>query len=338
MEGRLAVTSGLAATERLLEVLPGLAIDGGDVCRVAGVDLEQARLHGRLPVASETAIWDEAARRVPSIPLGVVAAERCFESGVHESTLYEYIGRFAPTLRDAALAMRARQRLETDAFVTSFVEEAGRCIVRTERVYPGVNVSCDRIEFGMVRMFKEARRLTAWLPLPVAVSLRRRSVAHRGTYDRVFGVPVRFGEDCDTMTFPPDCLDTPLLQSNPPLHAEILRIADGKLAAMAPAELWPGLLAAIERTLPDGENSLHGVARRMGVPIASLNRLIRSRGLSWIEVVDSVRRPLAERLLRDPSLAISMVGYRVGFANPASFTKAFRRWTHMTPEEYRRSS
>jgi AraC-like DNA-binding protein len=338
MVGTLAATSGVATIDRLLGVLPAFGVDGDDVCRAVGLDLEEARRNGRLLVAVETALWEEAAARLPALPLGVVAAERCFEEGYHESTLYEYIGCFAPTLRDAAMAMRARQRLETDGFVTSFQESSGRCVVRTEEVHPGVTVSMDRVEFGMVRMLKEARRLTSSRLTPSLVRLRRTRTPHLAHYRRAFDAPIELGAECDTMIFPVECLDAPLLRSNPPLHAELVRIADNELAAMAPTDLWTMVLSALERSLSEGDLSVRGIARRMGLPSEALHRLVRDRGQLWIEVVDGVRRPIAERLLRDLSMPIAAIGYRVGFANPASFTRAFRRWTGRTPEDYRRSA
>lgn len=338
--GTAVVTSDRVATERLLSVLPSLGVDANDVCRAAGVDIEEVRRYKRAPVTVETAVWNEAAERVPERPLGVAVAERCWEIGLTITTLYEYIGSSALTWRDATEAMRSRHRLDTDAFATSLVEEpTGRCTLRTERALPELDVSYDRIEFTMVRMLKVVRHLTPGNPTPVRVALRRPTTPHLGEYRRVFGVPVELGAPCDAMEMPPACLDAKLSSADPELHAELLRIADSELRALAPAEQWPVLLATVERMLPDGDISHGSVARWMGVTSDILKNLVRSRGMStWTEVVDAVRRPVAERLLRDRSLTIAGVGYQVGFASPASFTRAFRRWTGMTPEEYRRST
>lgn len=338
--GTAVVTSDLVAMERLLSVLPSLGVDANDVCRAAGVDIEEVRRHKRAPVTVETAIWNEAAERVPERPLGVTVAERCFEVGLVVTTLYEYIGWSALTWREATLAMRGRHRLDTDAFSTQLVEEpSGSCTLRTERVLPEIDVSYDRIEFGMVRTLKVARQLTQGHPTPTRVTLRRPTTPHLGEYRRVFGVPVELGAPCDAMELPPACLDARLSSGDPELHAELLRIADHELRALAPTEQWPVLLATVERMLPDGDVSHGNVARWMGLTGDILKSLVRRQGMSsWTEVVDAVRRPVAERLLRDRSLTIAGVGYQVGFASPASFTRAFRRWTGMTPEEYRRST
>jgi AraC-like DNA-binding protein len=338
MEAALAVTSGIDVLERLLIVLPGWGVDPVELCRSVGLDIERVRRHGRFSVVAETAIWRAAASRVTHIPLGVAVAQRCFDLGLHESSLYEYIGCFAPTLRNAAETMHARQRLETDALVTSVIEQADACLVRVDRVFRGVEVSFDRIEFGMVRMLKEARRLTSSDINPVRVLLRRPSGRHDEFFQQAFNAPVSFGADADTMAFSPDALDLRLPRANPELHAELVRIADLQLASLAPVQLWPVLVDAVERMLPDGDNSLEMVARRLGSNVGALEQLLQQRGQTWTEVVDGIRRPIAERLLRVATMAIATVGYNVGFSSPASFSKAFRRWTGKTPEEFRRSS
>ena len=337
--GKAAATFSVVALERLLAVLPSFGVDAVDVCRAVGVDLEELRRHKRAPVAIETAVWKEASERVPERPLGVAVAERCFEIGIHEHTICEYIGRSAPNLRDATLAMRARHRLETDAFITSIIDHPdGDSSMRVEMLFPDTEVSYDRVECGMVRMLLEARRLiTSCYPAPKRVTLRRPTSPHLGDYRRFFGVPVELGSEHDAMILPTPCLDIHLATSDPGLHAELIRIADSELESLVPTEQWPSLLSAIEHLLPDGDVNIGNVARRMSVTVDAINRLVRAQGKSWLEVVDTVRRPLAERLFLDRSLTIAGVGYKVGFASPASFTRAFRRWTGMTPEEYRRS-
>lgn len=338
MEGPLAVTSGTGALELLLATLPSFGVDQGDVGRAVGMELKELREPARISIAHENAIWEEVAARLPEVPVGIGVAERCLALGLHASSLWEYLGSFAPTIREAVAAMRARQRLETDAFVTSFIDTGEACVLRIELVFQGVEVSCDRTEFAMMRTLCEARRLSGQPLAPIRATLRRRHSMHLHTYGRSLGVPVELGAEYDQLFFPRSALSLPLTRANPSLFAELQQIADQKLAQMAPLERWSALEAAIERMLPSGDLAIAGVARWMGMPAEALARMVRARRLTWPELLDKVRRPMAERLLRDKELPIASVGYRVGFSNPASFTRAFRRWTGVTPETYRRAT
>jgi AraC family transcriptional regulator len=44
----------------------------------------------------------------------------------------------------------------------------------------------------------------------------------------------------------------------------------------------------------------------------------------------------ARRLLQEPALSVTQIGVRIGFRETSSFTRAFRRFTGLTPTEYRR--
>jgi AraC family transcriptional regulator len=44
----------------------------------------------------------------------------------------------------------------------------------------------------------------------------------------------------------------------------------------------------------------------------------------------------ARSLLEKPALSVTQIGIQIGFREASSFTKAFRRFTGLTPTEYRR--
>jgi AraC family transcriptional regulator len=48
------------------------------------------------------------------------------------------------------------------------------------------------------------------------------------------------------------------------------------------------------------------------------------------------RMDRARILLRKPALSVTQIGSRIGFRETSSFTKAFRKFTGLTPTEYRR--
>ena len=52
--------------------------------------------------------------------------------------------------------------------------------------------------------------------------------------------------------------------------------------------------------------------------------------------LQQMRRKRAEQLLGSEELAISDVGRECGYAEPAVFSAAFRRWTGKSPREFRK--
>jgi len=80
------------------------------------------------------------------------------------------------------------------------------------------------------------------------------------------------------------------------------------------------------------------VARHLAIAPRTLQRRLAAKGVSYQQVVDDVRRDAAERLLADPSLAVSQIGYLLGFSEPSAFHRAFKRWHDVTPQEYRQTT
>lgn len=84
---------------------------------------------------------------------------------------------------------------------------------------------------------------------------------------------------------------------------------------------------ATDGQVPD----IEAVAHQLGVTSRTLRRRLTERGTGYRELVDAVRRVAALRLLREPALSLEEVARRLGYAEPASFIRAHRRWTGQTP-------
>jgi AraC-like DNA-binding protein len=54
-------------------------------------------------------------------------------------------------------------------------------------------------------------------------------------------------------------------------------------------------------------------------------------------MVDDVRKAHAQHLLRDTRLSLAELASALGFADSASFNRAFKRWTGSSPGVFRRA-
>ena len=95
------------------------------------------------------------------------------------------------------------------------------------------------------------------------------------------------------------------------------------------------LRRAIRDLLPNGYPTLEAVATTVGTSRRTLQRRLGQADSSYSELVDDVRLELARRLLGDRTTEITQIAGRIGFANPSGFSRAFRRWTGMSPRAYR---
>jgi len=92
----------------------------------------------------------------------------------------------------------------------------------------------------------------------------------------------------------------------------------------------------IHLLLGSGDISAERVAAPLNISPRHLRRKLSQEGTSYEQLADDVRREAALRMISDGQLSLTSIAYELGFLDPSSFTRAFRRWTNMSPTAYRR--
>jgi AraC-like DNA-binding protein len=85
-----------------------------------------------------------------------------------------------------------------------------------------------------------------------------------------------------------------------------------------------------------GHPDLQALAEIARLPVRTLQRRLSESGLSFRSLVQESQLADALRLMQDPSLKLIDVAFELGFSDPAHFTRAFRRWTGVSPRAFRR--
>ena len=70
----------------------------------------------------------------------------------------------------------------------------------------------------------------------------------------------------------------------------------------------------------------------------TLQRRLQEEGTSHLRVLEGARQHVATHMLASTSLPIAEIADALGFSEPAALHRAFKRWTGMTPVEYRRKA
>lgn len=172
---------------------------------------------------------------------------------------------------------------------------------------------------------------------PREVHLRHGSRGYGADAAAAFGCAVRFGMPTYCIVFPSAALDAPY-RSASPLAAEQIERALAALPPAAPAH--PTFAERVEQVarglLVCGLRADQGeVARRLHVSVRSLQRRLEDEDTSFRTVREHVLRALVEAQLWNPALSIKSISLGLGFADVAALSKAFRRWTGVSPTAWR---
>ena len=90
----------------------------------------------------------------------------------------------------------------------------------------------------------------------------------------------------------------------------------------------------LERMLASGEVGIERVARDLGYGRQTLYRRLKAEGITYEQLLDGLRRRLAMGFMRE-GLSVKDAAYRLGFSDPAAFSRAFKRWTGTSPSDMR---
>ncbi|MES2106060.1 MAG: AraC family transcriptional regulator ligand-binding domain-containing protein [Pseudomonadota bacterium] len=164
------------------------------------------------------------------------------------------------------------------------------------------------------------------------VELRGNLQASRSLLEDFFGCKVRCGADASRLVFASPTLDTPLLAQYRAAQLESQQACDQELAEM-------GVVGkqSLVRKLVAMQCEFHSVqdmAAALRISPRSLHRLLAREGTSYFHITESVRIERAKRLLL-AGVTTEDVAERLGYSDGRSFRRAFKRWTMLTPSEFR---
>ena len=153
-----------------------------------------------------------------------------------------------------------------------------------------------------------------------------------------FGCDVEFGAASDEIIFPAPVASLPIVGSDNYLNDLLLRYAEEALADR-PQEPTSLCRSAVEKVLPQlsphAKASASNVAQKLAFSGRTLSRKLHDEGVAFAEILDETRAALAKRYLAERDLSVSEIAWLLGYGEVSSFTHAFKRWTGMTPRQFR---
>ena len=208
--------------------------------------------------------------------------------------------------------------------------------------YVDVDRQSDRhqIEFWLVTLVRICRQVTDTRLAPRLVRIRHRRNETPAEMRSFFGCDIEFGAASDEIIFPAAVASLPIVGSDNHLNDLLRRYAEEALADR-PRER-ASLRSVVERVLPQllphAKASASNVAQKLALSRRTLSRKLQDEGVAFAEILDETRAALAKRYLAERDLPVSKIAWLLGYGEVSSFTHAFKRWTGMTPRQFRLSS
>jgi len=171
---------------------------------------------------------------------------------------------------------------------------------------------------------------------PLRVSMRYARPADTREYLRVLKTEPTFNQPRNFFVYRLRDMHLPVIGHNPQLNQMFKELLEKEIAKTHQRETFTNevrrvILQNFTTTMPQ----LTDVVEYLHITPRTLQRKLQEEGTSFQNISESVKSELAIGLLKNRSLTVNEVAYRLGYAEPSVFRRAFKKWTGVSPKGYR---
>ena len=170
---------------------------------------------------------------------------------------------------------------------------------------------------------------------PTSISLTHNKPDDMSEFVALFECPIHFNAAQNRFNVSKEVADMRLVSANPQLDLINDRIIVETLARLEKDNIIAQVKAEILRQLPSGEVTETSVADAMYISKRSLQRKLQKENTTTRSIYNDLRKELAEKYLQDSHINLIDIAFNLGFSEYSSFSRAFKKWTGISPRAYR---
>jgi AraC-like DNA-binding protein len=256
----------------------------------------------------------------------------------YNGQVLEYLFLSSPTFGEGLRRAQNYQRLLSDAAKTDFFIEGDEACMVLDTASDEVSRLRHFNECfiqGLITFFKS---ITDGRFYPSRIEFEHDRDRGKDHAQDILGCDVVFGAAENRMYFPASFLDHPSPHAEPELLDLHERLAIAQVARLEKKDIVGQVERIVAELLDSGEVTLDAVAERLGIKSRTLRTRLTEAETSFNQVLADFRYRLSRQLLATTDESIDEIVYLTGFSEPSTFYRAFKRWSAMTPIEYRKTA
>ncbi len=153
-------------------------------------------------------------------------------------------------------------------------------------------------------------------------------------FEQLIPGEVRFEQPRTRLIFPSKYLDLPLIMADPMTARMAREQCKRELNAVTKNSSFSRLVGELAYDEALGFCTLEDVADKLHMSPRTLQRQLAQEDQSFSSVIDALRQRKATAMLKQRELSLESIAEKLGYTDTANFTRAFKRWTGMTPRKF----
>lgn len=315
------------------EAMVEMNVNVAKIYHQCGITLDHIQdKKARLKHRANTRFWQVAESVTGDQSIGLHVAEHV---PLYKGQVLEYLFLSSQTFGDGLTRALNYQRLLSDVAQSYLYVENDRASLVFDTAL-GDQVDHHFIEcimLGVIRFFKS---ITQEQFSPVSIHLIFDEPSNKYEYERVFSTLVEFNQNKNAIIFPAAILSLQSQHAEPELIDLHQEVAQAHVEKIEKQDLVYKIRQILIEHLDKKEVNLELVAHALEMSPRSLRTQLSAIGTNFNQVLSEYRTFLAKRLLERTQEPVEEICYLLGFSEISAFYRAFKRWTGMTPMEYRK--
>lgn len=317
----------------IIEALDTAGLDGQTLSLRAGIKPEVLQVVDAGVLVNEIIrLWELAVEASGNDAIGLLAAQE-FKPSALDATGYAMMS--SPTLL-GAIERAIRYGGAVTSATTGSLQEVDEGYRLEFQIMTGIidvqRQNHEYIVFGFLKFF---RWIVGQELMPARVEFKHSAPDDLTPYHGTFKCPLTFGAPRVAITFSREDAARPLITANAQMAAVHEQAAEQRMAQLGKSHTILLVRQLIVQSLPDGEPTRDAIAAGLRISSRGLQRRLQEEGMNFHEVLDGVRRNLAERYLGNERVSLADAASLLGFSDQSSFTRAANRWFAAPPSKVR---
>lgn len=154
-------------------------------------------------------------------------------------------------------------------------------------------------------------------------------------HERLFKCTPMFNQPCNCIVFSMADAQTPVIGYNKELNSIFKNLLETEINKNRDTNFTSEVKQIILKHCQFSFPQLEDIAGHMHITPRTLQRKLQEENTSFRLLSDAIKQELACNLLRNGNLSVTQISYKLGYAEPSTFHRAFRQWTGRSPNAFR---
>lgn len=263
--------------------------------------------------------------------------------GLHQGQMTEfvdlgvlgYVMMHSLTIAEALSAYQRYNVILCSGFNLDWEVQGDELLIRLFLQFPG-RMSRHCVEDMASSLFRLIGRLSnRRIPLS-EIQFEHAAPADLTPYLTAFGKAPRFEGDATVLRMGKEVLDYSVMYSDAKLLGVFEAIAQETKDELTQGSVFSEQIVQwMKKNMPSFFPTLQQTASFFGISIRTLQNKLKAENTTFNDLSTRVRKEMAMGYLKKWEYSVGDIAYVLHFSEPSAFQSAFKKWTGVTPGQYR---